>query len=37
MKNVVINKKEMLTALEMALAFVVPILGGMYIVARLWG
>lgn len=37
MKNVVINKKEMLTALEMALAFVVPIWGGMYIVARLWG
>ena len=37
MKNVVINKKEMLTALEMALAFVLPIWGGMYIVARLWG
>lgn len=37
MKNVVINKKEMLTAMEMALAFVVPIWGGMYIVARLWG
>lgn len=37
MKNIVINKREMLTALEMALAFVVPIWGGMYIVARLWG
>ena len=37
MKNVVINKKEMLTALEMALAFVVPIYGGMYLIARLWG
>ena len=37
MKNVVINKKEMVTALEMALAFVLPIWGGMYIVARLWG
>lgn len=37
MKNIVINKREMVTALEMALAFVVPIWGGMYIVARLWG
>lgn len=37
MKNMVINKKEMLTALEMALAFVVPIWGGMYLIARLWG
>lgn len=37
MKNVVINKKEMLTALEMALAFVVPIWGGMYLIARLFG
>lgn len=37
MKNIVINKREMVTALEMALAFVVPIWGGMYIVARLFG
>ncbi len=32
-----INKEEMLTALEMALAFIVPIWGGMYLVARIWG
>ena len=32
-----INKTEMLTALEMALAFIVPILGGMYFIARMWG
>ena len=37
MKNVTINKEEMLTALEMALAFIVPIWGGMYLVARIWG
>ncbi len=37
MKNVTINKEEMLTALEMAIAFVLPIWGGMYLVARLWG
>lgn len=37
MKNMTINRKEMVTALQMALAFVVPIWGGMYIVARLWG
>lgn len=37
MKNMTINRKEMITALQMALAFVVPIWGGMYIVARLWG
>ena len=37
MKNVTINRKEMLTALQMALAFIVPIWGGMYFVARIWG
>ena len=37
MKNVVINKNEMLTALELTLAFVVPIWGGMYLIARLYG
>ena len=37
MKNVTINKDEMLTALELALAFVLPIWGGMYLVARLFG
>ena len=37
MKNVTINKDEMLTALELTLAFVLPIWGGMYLVARLFG
>ncbi len=37
MKNVTINKEEMLTALELALAFIVPLWGGLYLVARLWG
>lgn len=37
MRNVTINKEEMLTALELALAFIIPIWGGMYLIARLWG
>lgn len=37
MKNMTINRKEMITALQMALAFVVPIWGGMYLIARLFG
>lgn len=37
MSNVTINKREMITALEMALAFIVPIWGGMFIVAKVWG
>ena len=37
MKNVTINKEEMLTALELALAFIVPLWGGLYLVARIWG
>ena len=37
MRNVTINKEEMLTALELALAFILPIWGGMYLIARLWG
>ena len=37
MKNVTINKEEMLTALELTLAFVLPIWGGMYIIAKVWG
>ena len=32
-----INKEEMLTALELALAFILPIWGGMYLIARIWG
>lgn len=37
MKEFTINKREMVTALEMALAFIVPIWGGMYLVARVFG
>ena len=37
MRNVTLNKEEMLTALELALAFVLPIWGGMYLIARFWG
>ena len=32
-----INKAEIITALEMALAFIVPIWGGMYLIAKVWG
>lgn len=37
MKNLVINKKEIITAMELTLAFVLPIWGGMYLIARLYG
>jgi len=37
MKDFTVNKEECLTALEMALAFIVPIWGGMYLVAKVWG
>jgi len=37
MKEFTANKEEMITALEMALAFIVPIWGGMYLVAKVWG
>ena len=37
MRNVTLNKEEMLTALELALAFILPIWGGMYLIARFWG
>ena len=37
MKNLTINREEIITALEMALAFILPIWGGMYIVAKVWG
>ena len=32
-----INRKEMLTALEMALAFILPIWGGLFVIAKVWG
>ena len=37
MKDFTVNKAEMLTALEMALAFIVPIWGGFYVIAKVWG
>lgn len=37
MKNLTINREEIITALEMALAFILPIWGGMYIIAKVWG
>lgn len=37
MKNMTINKEEMVTALELALAFIVPIWGGMYVIAKVFG
>ena len=37
MKNFTINKEEMLTALELALAFIIPLWGGLYVIARLFG
>ena len=37
LKNIELNREEMLTALGMALAFIVPIWGGMYIVAKVFG
>ena len=32
-----LNKAEMVTALELALAIILPIWGGMYIIAKVWG
>ena len=37
MKNLTINREEIITALEMALAFIVPIWGGFYIIAKVCG
>ena len=37
MKEFTINKEEMRTALQMAIAFVLPIWGGFYVVAKVWG
>ena len=37
MRTVTINREELLTALELALAFIIPIWGGMYIIAKVWG
>ena len=37
MRNVTINRDEIITALELALAFILPIWGGMYLIAKVWG
>lgn len=37
LKKVELNREEIITALEMAIAFILPIWGGMYIVAKVWG
>lgn len=37
LKNVELNREELLTALQMALAFVLPIWGGMWLVAKVFG
>lgn len=37
MKNVTVNREEMVTALKMAMAFILPIWGGMYLIAKVWG
>lgn len=37
MKNMTINKEEMVTALELAMAFILPIWGGMYLIAKVFG
>lgn len=37
MKGFIYNKEEAKTALKMALAFIVPIWGGMFVVAKVFG
>lgn len=37
LKKVELNREEIITALEMALAFILPIWGGMFLVAKVWG
>lgn len=37
MKDFTWNKEELITTAELALAFIVPIWGGMYLIARLFG
>ena len=36
-KDFELNREEIITALEMALAFILPIWGGMFLVAKVWG
>lgn len=37
LKKVELNREEIITALEMAIAFILPIWGGMYLVAKVFG
>ncbi len=37
LKNVELNREEIITAMELSLAFILPIWGGMYIIAKVWG
>ncbi len=37
MKGFTWNKEELITTAELAAAFILPIWGGMYLVARLFG
>ena len=37
MKDFTVNREQMLTTLEMALAFILPIWGGFYLIAKVWG
>lgn len=37
LKNVEMNREEIITALEMAIAFILPIWGGMYLIAKVFG
>ncbi len=37
LKKVELNREEIITAMELSLAFILPIWGGMYIIAKVWG
>lgn len=37
MKDFTWNKEELITTAELSLAFILPIWGGMYLIARLFG
>ena len=37
LKKVELNREEIITALEMAIAFILPIWGGFYIIAKVCG
>lgn len=36
-KDFELNREEIITAMELSLAFILPIWGGMYIIAKVWG